>query len=84
MPWSSVTPLSNQEWHDVLIGDIKSKTPDAKSAQARENAQRLLGSALEELDIEINQAPSLTTTPSLPDCEAQKIILEAHRTELPL
>jgi hypothetical protein len=74
MPWSSVTPLSNQEWRDVLIGDIKSKTPDAKSAQARENARRLLGSALEELDIEINQAPSLTTTPSLPDCEAQKIL----------
>jgi hypothetical protein len=74
MPWSSVTPLSNQEWRDVLIGDIKSKTPNAKSAQARENARRLLGSVLEELDIEINQAPSLTTMPSLPDKEAQKIL----------
>jgi hypothetical protein len=74
MAWSSVTPLSNQEWRDVLIGDIKSKTPNAKSAQARENARRLLGSALEELDIEINQAPSLTTAPSLPDWEAQKIL----------
>jgi hypothetical protein len=74
MPWSSITPLSNQEWRDVLIGDIKSKTPNAKSAQARENARRLLGSVLEELDIEVNQTPSLTTTPSLPDWEAQKIL----------
>jgi hypothetical protein len=71
---SSVTPLSNQEWRDVLIGDIKSKTPNTKSAQARENARRLLGSALEELDIQINQAPSVNTTPSLPDSEAQKVL----------
>jgi hypothetical protein len=74
MPCSSVTPLLNQEWCDILIGDINSQTPNAKSAQARENAQRLLGSALEELDIHINQAPSLTTSPSLPDSEAQKIL----------
>jgi hypothetical protein len=74
MPLSSITPLSNQEWRDVLIGDIKSKTPNAKSAQARENARRLLGSALDDLDIQINDAPSLTTGPSLPDSEAQKIL----------
>ena len=74
MPWSSVTPLSNQEWRDVLIGNINSKTPNAQSAQAWENAQRLLGSALEEMDIHINLAPSLTTLPSLPDSEAQKIL----------
>ena len=74
MPSSSVTPLSNQEWCDVLISDIKSKTPNAKSAQAQKNARRLLGSALEELDIQINDAPCLTTGPSLPDSEAQKIL----------
>ena len=74
MPWSLVTPLSNQEWCDVLIGNINSKTPSAQSAQAREYAQRLLGSALEELDIHINHAPSLTTLPSLPDSEAQKVL----------
>jgi hypothetical protein len=75
LPRSSVTPLSNQEWHDVLIGDIKSKSPNAKSAQARENAQRLFGSGLEELDIQINDAPSPTNAgPSLLDMEAQKIL----------
>ena len=74
MSSSSATPLSNQEWRDVLIGDIKSTSPNAKSAQARENARCLLGSTLEELDIEINDAPSLATKPSLSDSEAQKIL----------
>jgi hypothetical protein len=69
-----VTPLSNQEWHDVLIGDIKSNTPNTKSAQAQENTQHLLGSALEELDIQINQTPSLTTMHLLPNEEAQRIL----------
>jgi len=55
-----VTPFSNQEWHDVLISD--------------KNAWCLLGSILKELDIEINQALSLTTMPSLLDKEAQKIL----------
>jgi hypothetical protein len=74
MPWSSVTPLLNQEWCDVLISDINSKTPNAQSAWAQENAQCLLGSALKELDIHINNVPSLTTLHSLPDSEAQKVL----------
>jgi hypothetical protein len=71
---STAAPLSSQEWRDVLIGGIQSKSPHAKSAQARENAALLLGSALQELGIQINQSPSLTTTPSLPDPDAQKIL----------
>jgi hypothetical protein len=71
---SAATPLSNQEWRDILIGDITSKTPTAKSAIAREHAYRLLGSAINELDININDM-SLIVPPALPDdAEAQWIL----------
>jgi hypothetical protein len=71
---SNATPLSNQEWRDVLIGPISSKTPTSKSAKAREHALQLLGSALDDLDIQVNDVSASAATPWLTDLAAQKIL----------
>jgi hypothetical protein len=58
-----------------LIGDIGSKSPEARSAKARDHAKQLLGPALEDLDISLNEPspeaaePSPTTNP-----ETQQIL----------
>jgi hypothetical protein len=71
---STPTPLSNQEWRDILIGDITSKTPTSKSALAREHAHRLLGSAIDDLGIDINHTPSTAAPAVLDDAEARWIL----------
>ena len=75
LPSSAAIPLSNQEWRDILIGDIGSKSPEARSAKAREHAQQLLGSALEDLDIRLDDPSPSAAEPSLiTDSEAQQIL----------
>jgi len=76
---STVAPLSNQEWCDILIGDITSKTPTAKSALAREHAHRLLGSAINDLGINIKDMSPAAAPALLDDAEAQWILW--HLTE---
>jgi hypothetical protein len=71
MSSSSATPFSNQEWHDILIGDITSKTPTTKSALAQEHACCLLGSAMNDLDINISNMSPAELPVSLSDAEAQ-------------
>jgi hypothetical protein len=77
---SSALPLSIQEWKDFLIGDIVSKGSASRVNRAQEQARRLIGSALEETDIEINPLPFNSTAPPLEDSEAQKVLWEV--TEL--
>jgi hypothetical protein len=71
---SNVTPLSNQEWRDILIGPIASKTLTSKAARAREHARQLLGSALDDLDIQVNDVSASAATLQLTDSAAQKIL----------
>ena len=68
-------PLSNQEWRDILIGDITSNSPTSKSALAQEQACYLLGSAMDELCINLNVATSPNTSSSpVDDSEACQIL----------
>jgi hypothetical protein len=73
---SSALPLSIQEWKDFLIGDIVSKGSASRVNHAQEQARHLIGSALEETDIEINPLPFNSTAPPLEDSEAQKVLWE--------
>ena len=70
---STSTPLSNQEWRDVLIGNIPSKSSTSHAALAREQARRLLGSAVDDLGITINET-STDMPPPLEDSEAKQIL----------
>ena len=71
---SSAVPLSNQEWRDVLIGDISSKSSTSKAAVAREHAYRLLGPAVNGLDIKVNETLSTVAANPLGDSEARWIL----------
>ena len=68
-------PLSNQEWRDILVGSLEFKSSNSACAKAREHARLLLGSAIEDLDLNITDP----ATPSLPpppidDLEAQAML----------
>lgn len=65
-------PLSNQEWRDILIGSLEFKSSDSACAKAREHACRLLGSAFEDLCLNITDP----ATPPLPiaDLEARAML----------
>ena len=76
---SSALPLSIQEWKDFLIGDIVSKGSASRVNRAQEQACRLIGSALEETDIEINPLPFNSAAPPLKDSEAQKVVWEVTK-----
>jgi hypothetical protein len=77
---SSALPLSIQEWKDFLISDIVSKGSASRVNRAQEQARHLIGSALEETNIEINPLPFNSAAPPLEDSEAQKVVWEV--TEL--
>lgn len=69
-------PLSNQEWRDILVGNLELKDPTSACAKAREQAIRLLGSAIDDLEIKIND-PSTATgppPPSIGDDETRAIL----------
>ena len=68
---STAPPLSNQEWRDILVGSLEFKSSDSSCAKARENACRLLGSAMD--DLHLNVTDSTTPTP-ISDHEAQAIL----------
>jgi hypothetical protein len=68
---STAHPLSNQEWRDILIGDIPSRKSDSFSARSRSRAQNLLGPAINDLGIEINDVSRTTAPTSFSNTEAQ-------------
>ena len=71
---SSATPLSNQEGCDIIISDITSKTPTVRLALAQEHAHCLLGSAINDLDINTSNISPVAAPVSLDDAEAQWIL----------
>jgi hypothetical protein len=70
---STAPPLSNQEWRDILIGSLDSKSSDSSSAKAQEHARRLLGSAIDDLSL---NSTDPAAPPPLPvtDLEARAMI----------
>jgi hypothetical protein len=70
---STAPPLSNQEWRNILIGSLEFKSSDSACAKAREHACRLLGSAIDDLSLNVTDP---ATPPPLPiaDREAQAIL----------
>ena len=70
---STAPPLSNQEWRDILIGSLEFKSSDSACAKAREHACRLLGSAIDDLCLNVTEP---ATPPPLPiaDLEARAIL----------
>ena len=72
----SATPLSNQEWCDMLIGDITYKIPTTGSALAQEHTHHLLGSAINDLDITTSNISPVAAPVLLDDAEAQWMLLQ--------
>jgi hypothetical protein len=70
---STAPPLSSQEWRDVLVGSLNFKSSDSGCAMAQDNAHRLLGSAIEDLQLNITD-PATLPPPSINDHEAQAIL----------
>jgi hypothetical protein len=70
---STAPPLSPQEWRNILIGSLEFKSSDSACAKAREDACRLLGSAID--DLSLNTTDPATPPPSpVVDLEAQAIL----------
>jgi hypothetical protein len=70
---STAPPLSKQEWRDILIGSLKFKSLDSTCAKAHEHACHLLGSAIDDLNL--NTTDSATPPPPpINDIEAQVIL----------
>lgn len=70
---STAPPLSNQEWRDILIGSLEFKSSDSACAKARENACRLLGSAIDDLCLNSTD-PATPPPPPVTDLEARAIL----------
>ena len=70
---STAPPLSNQEWRDILIGSLEFKSSDSACAKAREHACRLLGSAIDDLCLNIT-APTTPPPPPVDDHEARAML----------
>jgi hypothetical protein len=70
---STAPPLSNQEWRDILIGSLEFKSSDSACAKAQEHARRLLGSAIEDLCLNITD-PAAPPPPPIADLEARAIL----------
>jgi hypothetical protein len=77
---SSTAPLLfNQEWRDILIGSLEFKSSDSTCAKAHKHARRLLGSAIDNLNL--NTTDPATPPPSpIDDIEARAILW--HLSEL--
>lgn len=67
---STAPPLSNQEWRDILIGSLEFKSSDSACAKAQEKACRLLGSAMDDLHLNVTD-PATPPPPPISDHEAQ-------------
>ena len=72
-------PLFNQEWRDILIGSLEFKLSDSACVKAQEHAYRLLGSAIDDLSLNITD-PATPPPPPITDLEAQEILW--HLSEL--
>ena len=70
---STAPPLSNQEWRDILIGSLEFKSSDSACAKAQEHACRLLGSAMDDLSLNITD-PATPPPPPIADLEARAIL----------
>jgi hypothetical protein len=70
---STAPPLSNQEWRDILIGSLEFKSSDSACAKAQEHARRLLGSAIDDLHLNVTD-PATPPPPPISDHEAQAIL----------
>jgi hypothetical protein len=55
--------LSNQEWQDIPIGSLEFKSSDSTCAKAHKHARRLLGSAIDDLNL---NTTDLATSPPPP------------------
>lgn len=71
---STAPPLSNQEWRDILIGSLDFKSSDSACAKAREQACRLLGSAIDDLGFNITDPSTSAPPPSIGESEAQALL----------
>jgi hypothetical protein len=76
---STAPPLSNQEWRDILIGSLKFKSSDSTCAKAHEHARCLLGSAIDDLNLNTTD-PATPSPPLIDDIEAWAILW--HLSEL--
>ena len=76
---STAPPLSNQEWRDILIGCLEFKSSDSTCAKAHEHARHLLGSAIDDLNLNTTD-PGTLPPPPIDDIEAQAILW--HLSEL--
>jgi hypothetical protein len=76
---STAPPLSNQEWQDILIGSLKFKSSDSTCAKAHKHALHLLGSAIDDLNLN-NTDPATPLPPPIDDIEARAILW--HLSEL--
>jgi hypothetical protein len=70
---STAPPLSNQEWRDILIGSLEFKSSDSACAKAREHACRLLGSAFDDLSLNVTD-PATPPPPPVSDSDARAIL----------
>jgi len=72
---STAPPLSNQEWRDILIGSLEFKSSDSTCAKAREHACRLLGSAINDLNLNtMDLATPPPPPPPVDDLEARALL----------
>ena len=78
----TVPPLSNQEWHDILIGNLDFKSPMSNCAKAWEQAFQLLGSAIDDLGINVTDPVSGTSTLSLNISDNEAWAILWHLSEL--
>lgn len=69
---STAPPLSSQEWRDILIGSLEFKSSESASAKAQAQAHRLLGSAMD--DLALNITDTSTAPPTMDDSEVQAML----------
>jgi hypothetical protein len=70
---STAPPLSNQEWRNILIGSLEFKSSDSACARAQEQAFLLLGSAINDLSLNVLD-PAAPPPPPVTDLEARAIL----------
>jgi hypothetical protein len=70
---STAPPLSNQEWRDILIGSLEFKSSNSTCAKAHKHACHLLGSAIDDLNLNTID-PATPPPPPIDDPEAQAIL----------
>ena len=70
---STAPPLSNQEWRDILVGSLEFRSSESACAKARDHACRLLGSAIDDLHLNVAD-PATPPPPPINDREAQAML----------